>query len=130
MKISIKLDGSSLVGIDIYELSDQSLEGTLQAILGNYSPTLVTRGGSSTSSADTPVVTVAAEPERERVTMDRPLPTPFFDDLSDEQLNDLEEEHRSRNPITLDDYPNLSDMTWSNWVRYMEELGNGTGRDL
>ena len=51
MKISIRLDDSKLVGIDIYEISDDSLEATLQAILGNYTPVFTSRGSSSAAVA-------------------------------------------------------------------------------
>lgn len=54
MQIKIKLEDSKLVGIDIYELEDSSLETTLATILGTYTPSLSTRNGASATPAVVP----------------------------------------------------------------------------
>lgn len=99
MQIKIKLEASQIVGIDIYELTDDSLEGTLQAILGSYSPTLTSIGSSTAISTSTVPSTVE---------LDLPVESVEEDVSTSEQPSG---------------YPNLADMTWDAWVVFMHDLG-------
>jgi len=55
MQIKIKLQGSQLIDIDIYEVADSSLEATLKSILGTYEPRLSTRSSATVLSAPYPI---------------------------------------------------------------------------
>ena len=55
MQIKIKLQGSQLIDIDIYEVADSSLEATLKSILGTYEPRLSTRSSATVLSVPSPV---------------------------------------------------------------------------
>jgi hypothetical protein len=55
MKICIKINGSKLEGIDMYEVADSSLETVLQSILGTYTTTSSNDGVLVVHSVPAPV---------------------------------------------------------------------------
>lgn len=93
MQIKIKLEDSKLVGIDIYELEDSSLETTLAAILGTYTPSLSTRDGANS----------------EQVLVPAPITVDDFNHIRPD-------ESQSRaNAI-----PDLSELTDEDWQEHLE----------